>query len=86
MDKATPDQLNQIAQILAGQIQEQYKVTEFVTKVGFKCFTKCITEPGLQLSNAEKNCISNCCDKYYLTRAFVNEKLQTAEYENEEEH
>lgn len=29
-----------------------------------KCFTKCITKPGPDLSNSERTCLAKCMDRY----------------------
>jgi import inner membrane translocase subunit TIM13 len=29
-----------------------------------KCFTKCITKPGADLSNSERACLAKCMDRY----------------------
>ncbi|KAG5646098.1 hypothetical protein DXG03_004337 [Asterophora parasitica] len=37
---------------------------ELMNKAGERCFTKCVTKPGSDLSSAEQTCLSRCLDRY----------------------
>ncbi|XP_076057682.1 mitochondrial import inner membrane translocase subunit Tim13 [Oratosquilla oratoria] len=52
---------------LMGQVKQQIVIAntqELLTKMGEKCFFKCITKPGSSLDSSEQKCLAMCMDRY----------------------
>ncbi|KAK4326651.1 hypothetical protein Pmani_002812 [Petrolisthes manimaculis] len=52
---------------LMDQVKQQIIIAntqELLTKLGEKCFTKCITKPGSSLDSSEQKCLAMCMDRY----------------------
>ncbi|KAL7635899.1 UNVERIFIED_CONTAM: hypothetical protein RMT77_013716 [Armadillidium vulgare] len=62
-DKISPTQRDE----LMDQVKQQIVIAntqELLTKIGEKCFTKCISKPGSSLDNSEQKCLAMCMDRY----------------------
>ncbi|XP_047497643.1 mitochondrial import inner membrane translocase subunit Tim13-like [Penaeus indicus] len=52
---------------LMDQVKQQIVIAntqELLTKMGEKCFTKCIPKPGSSLDSSEQKCLAMCMDRY----------------------
>ncbi|CAM0944770.1 unnamed protein product [Alopecurus aequalis] len=63
-------------------LMEQIKVQlaqayaqELLETVGNKCFAKCVTKPGTNLSGSESSCISRCVDRYMEATGIISRAL-----------
>ncbi|KAL6556252.1 protein translocase subunit [Orobanche gracilis] len=64
------DMIDQIKAQLA-----QVHAAEFLETVRGKCFDKCITKPGSNLSGSEASCISRCVDRYIEATGIIARDL-----------
>jgi import inner membrane translocase subunit TIM13 len=46
---------------------------ELISKLGDKCYEKCIPNPGADLSSTDKTCLSKCMDRYMEAWNLVSE-------------
>lgn len=63
LNKLSPSQ----RETLMEQVKQQMMIAstqELLTKIGEKCFTKCIPKPGSSLDNSEQKCLAMCMDRY----------------------
>lgn len=52
---------------LMDQVKQQIVIAntqELLTKMGEKCFVKCIAKPGSSLDSSEQKCLAMCMDRY----------------------
>ncbi|KAK9473340.1 TIM13 mitochondrial intermembrane space protein-like protein [Dipodascopsis tothii] len=60
---------------LQAQIAQSLAVAnarELVEKITSNCFSKCVPQPGPQLTAAESDCLAKCADKYMVSWNLVS--------------
>ncbi|XP_066978012.1 mitochondrial import inner membrane translocase subunit Tim13 isoform X1 [Macrobrachium rosenbergii] len=65
---------------LMDQVKQQIVIAntqELLTKMGEKCFSKCISKPGSSLDSSEQKCLAMCMDRYMdswnlVSRTYTN--------------
>jgi len=63
LSKLSPSQKEELMQ----QVQQQMVIAntqEILTRIGEKCFKKCIPKPGSSLDNSEQKCLAMCMDRF----------------------
>uniref|UniRef100_A0A915AHB6 Mitochondrial import inner membrane translocase subunit n=1 Tax=Parascaris univalens TaxID=6257 RepID=A0A915AHB6_PARUN len=75
LKKLTPEQQNQV---IAGVKQQAaiMNAQSLITDLSDKCTQKCIRTPGSSLSNAEKQCLQRCMDRFMDSWNLVSQTLQ----------
>ncbi|EKX47837.1 hypothetical protein GUITHDRAFT_69150, partial [Guillardia theta CCMP2712] len=51
-------------------------IQAIVGKITDICWDKCVSKPGKELTDAEKNCIANCSERFLDTSMFVVNRIQ----------
>ena len=74
MNNLTTEQRQAVMQQIA-QNAGQAAMQELLQKVSDKCFVKCVTSPGVALSNKEQICLAIGYDKYVQSLEVVKQGI-----------
>lgn len=74
MNNLTTEQRQAVMQRVA-QETGQAVMQELITTVSHKCFDKCVTSPGVTLSNKEQTCLAMCYDRYVQSIEVVKQGI-----------
>ena len=65
--KKDPREIEQEKRRVREVIREQdarLAIAEMIHQISETCFKKCVEQPGLKLTNAERNCITYCGTRF----------------------
>mmetsp|Transcript_54569 Transcript_54569/g.111359 ORF Transcript_54569/g.111359 Transcript_54569/m.111359 type:complete len:89 (+) Transcript_54569:26-292(+) len=56
--------------------QQIQQIQAVVGKITELCWDKCVSKPGKDLTESEKNCVANCSERFLDTSMFVVNRIQ----------